>query len=131
MSNFKSLEIYQLSFKLGLQIHKMTLSLPYYEMLEQGRQIRKSSKSIYTNIAEGYGRRNYKRDYIKHLVYAHASCDETIVHLKMIEQTHTVNDVTSLLSEYNRLGSKINKYIRYVKLNWNSSNLDNSKTGKN
>lgn len=117
MNNFKSLKIYQLSFKLGLEVHKMTLSLPYFEMMEQGRQVRKSSKSIYSNIAEGYGRRSYKKDFIKHLKYAHASCDETIVHLEMIGQTHVFVEVTDLLNEYNRLGGKINRYISYVSMN--------------
>jgi len=42
----------------------MTLNeLPKFEMYEEGSQIRRSSKSVRTNIVEGYGRRNYKLDY--------------------------------------------------------------------
>jgi four helix bundle protein len=95
------------------------MTLPQYEMLEQGSQIRKSSKSICSNIAEGYGRKKYKMDFIKHLTYAHASCDETIVHLEMIKLTHTVESINTLLEEYDKLGRKINKYIRYVNSQWN------------
>ena len=121
MKGLKKLEIYQMSFKLGIEIHKMTLSLPYYENVEQGRQIRKSSKSIYSNIAEGYGRRRYKADFIKYLIYAHASCDETIAHLEMIEQSYQVASINELISNYNILGSKINRFTQYVNKHWNKS----------
>ncbi|MCP4373220.1 MAG: four helix bundle protein, partial [Deltaproteobacteria bacterium] len=38
---------------------------------EEGSQIRRSSKGITSCIAEGYGRRRYKSDFIKFIVYAH------------------------------------------------------------
>ncbi|MEZ4906476.1 MAG: four helix bundle protein [Saprospiraceae bacterium] len=60
------------------------MQLPNYEMYEQGSQIRRSSKSIKDNIAEGYGRKKYKADFIKFLIFAHASCDETISQRAMI-----------------------------------------------
>ena len=77
MKNYKDLEIYQLSYDLAIKIHKFSLKLPRYELFEEGRQIRKSSKGITSCIVEGYGRRRYKADFIKFLAYAHASCAET------------------------------------------------------
>ena len=38
------------------------------EMYEEGLQIRRSSKSVSSNIVEGFGRRRYQADYIKFLV---------------------------------------------------------------
>lgn len=75
------------------------------------------------------GERKFKADLQSNLIYAHASCEETITHLEMIAHIHT-SDVTSLLSEYNILGSKINTYIRYVGKNWNSFPIDDSQTQK-
>lgn len=49
-------------------------------MYEEGSQIRRSVKPIKSNIVEGYGRRRYKADYVKFLIYAQASNDETIDH---------------------------------------------------
>ena len=84
MKSYKDLEIYKLSYDLAVKVHKVSLKLPQYEMYEEGSQVRKSSKGITSCIAEGYGRKKYKAEFIKFLVYAHASCDETIVHLNFI-----------------------------------------------
>ena len=84
MKSYKDLEIYQLAYKLAIEVHTMTLQLPNYELYEQGSQIRRSSKSIKDTIAEGYGRRRYKTEFIRYLIFAHSSCDETISQLNMI-----------------------------------------------
>ncbi len=69
----------------------MSLKLPQYELYEEGSQLRRSSKSIPSNIVEGYGRNKYKAEFIKFLIYAHASCDETILHLRFIQDIHEVD----------------------------------------
>ena len=63
--SYKNLEIWQESRAIVIDIHKMTIEkLPKFEMYEEGRQIRKSSKSVKSTIVEGYGRRKYKLEYI-------------------------------------------------------------------
>ncbi|MBC8527046.1 MAG: four helix bundle protein [Candidatus Cloacimonetes bacterium] len=119
MKSYRELDIYKLSFDLALRIHRMTLTLPKYELYEEGSQVRRSSKSIVANIVEGYGRRRYKAEFIKFLIYAHSSCDETILHLKMIQETHLLGDTLSeMITDYNELGRKINKFIQYVENEW-------------
>ena len=85
----RDLEIYQLSYELAMKIHRMSLTLPKYELYEEGSQIRKSSKGVSSTIVEGYGRRKYKNDFVRFLVYAQASCDETEVHLEFIQHVAT------------------------------------------
>ena len=68
MKNYKGLDIYEQSLELSIQVHKQSLTLPKFELYEQGSQIRKSSKSIKDTIVEGYGRRRYKADFIKYLI---------------------------------------------------------------
>ena len=118
--SYRDLEIYKLSYDLAIKIHKMSLKLPKYEMYEEGSQIRKSSKGITSCIVEGYGRKKYKADFIKFLVYAHASCDETILHLNFINDTHELDEreIKNYLDAYNELGSKINSFIKYVENKW-------------
>ncbi|NPA45182.1 MAG: four helix bundle protein [Chlorobi bacterium] len=119
MSSYKDLEIYKMAYKLAIEIHHMSLKLPKYELYEQGSQIRRSSKSIKDTIAEGYGRKRYKADFIKFLTYAHASCDETISQLNMISDLYyPETPLTKLIEDYNNLGGKINKFIRYVENKW-------------
>lgn len=120
MKSYRDLEIYKLSYDLAVRVHKMTLKLPKFEMYEEGSQVRKSSKGIVACIVEGYGRRKYKADFVKFLVYAHASCDETILHLNFLKDTNGVagKEWESLIDSYNDLGGKINKFIQYVEKQW-------------
>jgi four helix bundle protein len=93
MSIYRELEIYQVAFVLAKKVHFASLKLPSFELYEQGSQISRSSKSIKDQIAEGYGRRRYKMDFIKFLTYSHASCDETISQLEMIKALYPeIND---------------------------------------
>ena len=46
MSGYKDLEIYKIAFDLALRVHHMTLTLPKFEIYEQGGQLRRSSKSV-------------------------------------------------------------------------------------
>jgi len=123
MKNYRELEIYKLSYELAIGVHQMSLSLAKYELYEEGSQIRRSSKGITACIVEGYGRRRYKAEFVKYLVYAHASCDETIVHLQFIRDTHkeSVAECSRLIDAYNELGGKINKFIQYVESEWNKT----------
>jgi four helix bundle protein len=74
------------------------------------------------NISEGYGRRRYKPEYIKFLVYSQASCDETLNHLDTLNVLYPdILDFHDYIDEYNILGKKINNYITWVENNWNAT----------
>jgi four helix bundle protein len=122
MKNYKDLEIYRLSYELAVKVHKFSLTFPQYELYEEGGQIRRSSKGVTSCIVEGYGRRKYKAEFIKFLIYAHASCDETIVHLSFLRDTHKTDEVAvkELGDSYEELGGKINRFIQYVEREWNA-----------
>jgi len=70
MKSYRDLEVYQESKRLTIEVHKISMKLPKFELSEEGNQIRRSSKSVTSMIVEGYGRRRYKADFIKHLIYA-------------------------------------------------------------
>lgn len=124
MSSYRDLEIFTLAKELAIKIHKMTLVLPKHEIFEEGSQIRRSSKAIASAIVEGYGRSRYKAEFIKYLTYAHAECDETILHLDFLHETESLKDKNlyeELSSSYDQLGRKLNKYIQWVEDNWNTN----------
>ena len=116
--SYKNLEIWQLSKEIVIEVHKMTLNnLPKYEMYEEGAQIRRSIKSVRSNIVEGYGKRRYKKDFIKYLVCAHASCNESLDHLEILYETNSLkNDqiYDQLHNQMNQLAAKLNTFIQSV-----------------
>lgn len=90
--SYRDLDIYKKAHKLAVEIHEMSLKLPKFELYEEGSQIRRSSKSIKSNIVEGFGRRRYKQEFIKFLTYSLASCDETRDHLDNLYETKSLRD---------------------------------------
>jgi four helix bundle protein len=125
MSSYRDLEIYTESKRLAIEIHNMTMTLPKHELYEEGSQIRRSSKSIASMIVEGYGRRRYKADYIKYLIFSQSECDETIVHLDFLFETKSLSNAelyNKLRTDYDLLSKRINKYTQWVESNLNDFN---------
>jgi len=116
--SYKNLEIWKLARNAVSEIHNMTLTeLPKYEMYEEGAQIRRSIKSVRSNIVEGYGKRRYKNDFIKYLVCAHASCNESLDHLEILYETKSLKNAQlyqNLHDEINLLAAKLNSFIQSV-----------------
>ena len=116
--SFKKLVIWQKARELVIDIHKMTLrELPHFELYEEGSQIRRSIKSVKSNIVEGYGRRRYKQDYLRFLTYSLSSCDETTDHLETLYETESLKDgalYQNLHERLQTLGKKINLFIQSV-----------------
>ena len=121
MSDFKSykdLDIYSISMDLFVALHPKTLKLPKYELYELGSQLRRSSDSVVSNIVEGYGRRKYKADFIRFLVFSHASCLETINHIYKISVLYPdlKMEFELFIQMYENLGGKIYNFMAYVEM---------------
>ena len=129
--SYKSLEIWKLADELVVTIHEMTLSkLPKFEMFEEGSQIRRSSKSVKSTIVEGYGRKRYKAEFVKFLVYSLGSNDETIDHLENLFNTKSLQDevlYNYLHVKLETLGKKLNLFIKGVdNTEWNKPASSNT-----
>ena len=114
---YKKLKLYNLAHDLAIRVHKMTINLPKYEMFEEGSQIRRSSKSVSSNMVEGYALRRYKQEYIHYLVRALGSSLETVEHLELLFKTESLTDKTlyeSLHEEYEKLNSMLYSFIESV-----------------
>jgi len=108
--SYSDLEIYLTAKELAVRVHKITLKeLPKHELYEEGSQLRRSSKSVVSNIVEGFGRRRYKNEFIHFLTYSLASCDETKAHLEMLYETGALKQklYKELFRDYEKVGSKI------------------------
>jgi four helix bundle protein len=125
---YRDLEIWKLARQIAIGVHRMTLqNLPKFEMYEEASQIRRSAKSISSNIVEGYGRRRYKQEFIRFLVFAYASCDQTIDHLEMLFETGSLtNEVLyrDLSAQLDLLGRKLNVFIDGVERSHRTNRRD-------
>ncbi len=125
MKSYRDLEIYNESKRLAIEVHKISVTLPKFELYEEGSQIRRSSKSVTVSIVEGYGRRRYKADFIKYLIYAQSECDETMVHLDFLFESGSMKDESiyqTLKNDYDLLSKRINKFLQWVEENLNDYN---------
>ncbi len=53
---FEDLEVFQRAYKLSLEVHRVSLKMPRIEQSALADQLRRASKSICANLAEGFGR---------------------------------------------------------------------------
>ena len=75
--DFTDLVVYQKAYEKSLEIHHQSLKYPEHEQYELGRQMRRASKSICANIAEGFGKQNVsKAEFKRFLLMAMGSADE-------------------------------------------------------
>ena len=56
---FEDLDCFQLALEVMAKVHEFSKSLPAEEKYDLFSQIRRSSKSVTANVAEGYGRYHY------------------------------------------------------------------------
>jgi four helix bundle protein len=112
------LEVHRVAHALALRVHALTLKLPKHELYEEGSQVRRSSKSVSSQIVEGHALRQYKAEYVHYLTRAYGSAEETIEHLQYLlgsgSASRVEEECRSLLAEYAVLSRKIFNYMRSV-----------------
>ena len=114
---YHQLEIYQRAHRLAVEVHRMSLALPKFEMFETGAQIRRSAKSVSAQIVEGYCLRKNKKEFVQYLNRAHASAHETVEHLRLLHETGSLaqsSEYTRLLAEYDILCRMIFRFMEGV-----------------
>ncbi len=115
--SYKNLEIWKLAREVVNEIHKMSLVLPKFEQFEEAQQIRRSSKTVKSCIVEGYGRRRYKADFIRFIIYSLSSNDETLDHLETLFETESLKDENIYIALHQKielLGKKLNNFLQAV-----------------
>lgn len=116
-AGYKRLEVYQMAHDLAVKVHKMSLSLPKIETFEEASQIRRSSKSVSAQIVDGFALRKYRNEYIHYLYRAYGSSEETVEHLRVLQETGSRQDTTqanALIEGYLTLNRKLFSFIQAV-----------------
>ena len=74
---FEDLEVFRRAYGLSLEVHRASLEFPRIEQFALADQVRRASKSICANIAEGFGKQRQSRvEFRRFLLVAMGSTDE-------------------------------------------------------
>jgi four helix bundle protein len=77
LSSFEDLEVFKRAYVLSLEIHKRSIEFLKVEQYGLGDQIRKASKSICANLAEGFAKQRYSsQEFKRYVMIAVGSSDE-------------------------------------------------------
>lgn len=80
---FENLEVFKRAYKISLEIHMVSKTFPKHEQFSLADQLRRSSKSICANIAEGFAKQvASKAEFKRFILIALGSSDETRVWLR-------------------------------------------------
>jgi len=109
IQSYHDLDVYKRSYRLVLDIHRISFTLPKVERYELSSQIRRSAVSIPLNIAEGYGRKDTKAEFKHFLRNSLGSCNEVQVLLNMLKDLGYIDEniYVSLKDEYDILGKQL------------------------
>ena len=81
--NFEDLVVFKRAYRISLDVHKASLRFPQIEQRALGEQIRRASKSVCANIAEGFGKQRQSRaEFRRFVMMAMGSADEMRVWLR-------------------------------------------------
>lgn len=82
INSFRELEVYQVAFERAMEIFELSKSFPAEEKYSLTDQIRRCSRSVCSNIAEGWRKRRYPAHFISKLTDAESEAEETRVWLQ-------------------------------------------------
>ncbi len=77
----RDLKVYQLAYKLAMEIFDLSKGFPREERYSLTDQIRRSSRSVAANIAEGFRKRRYPNMLVNKLTDSDGEATETQVWL--------------------------------------------------
>ena len=111
---FQELLAYRKSFNLAMQIFEITKSFPKEETYSLTDQIRRSSRSVSTNISEAYRKRLYPKHFVSKLTDSDAENSETQTWLEFSLRCNYITDdfFKELTEQSNEVGKLINYMIR-------------------
>jgi four helix bundle protein len=116
IKSYKDLEVWKLSFDIAMDIFKLTRNFPKEEVYSLTSQVVRSSRSISSNITEGWAKRGYEGVFKHHLMHALGSAAETTNWLDFAKSCDYISE-----REYQTIIEKleiIGKMITKLHQNW-------------
>jgi four helix bundle protein len=103
--SYKELRVYQAAVAAAMRIFEITKTFPPEEKYSMVDQMRRSSRSVCSNIAESWRKRRYKAHFISKLTDAEGEADETCVWLELVWRCHYIDKEVAdeIDQEYDRI----------------------------
>nr|WP_321450439.1 four helix bundle protein [uncultured Carboxylicivirga sp.] len=116
MNSFRELKVWQKSLDLSVSVYEITKVFPKTEDYGLTSQIQRSSVSIPSNIAEGFGR-NHTKDFTRFLQIAQGSVYECQTQLEIAFRVGYLNEDESmnLDNKYTEVAKMLSSFIRKIK----------------
>jgi four helix bundle protein len=116
MSNIRSyreLRVYQSAFDSAMEIFEITKNYPAEEKYSMVDQMRRSSRSVCANIAEGWRKRRYPSHFVSKLSDSESEAEETRVWLEFSLRCKYISQekFTNLDSKYDLIIGQLVKMI--------------------
>lgn len=110
---FRELKVYQLAYKLAMEIFDITKTFPKEEIYSLTDQIRRSSRSVCANIGEGYRKRIYPKHFSSKMTDADGECSETLNWLDFSRDCNYIKEEirNKLFEEYTEVGRMLGGMI--------------------
>ena len=112
ISSAWDLRVYKNAFELAIIIHQASLQFPKTEQYALADQLRRASKSICANIAEGFAKQKYsKAEFARFLSIAEASANETHVWLQFAHRLGYINEqqLSHWCNQYEKIAAQLVK----------------------
>ncbi len=109
----RDLKAYQLAYRLAMEIFSESKTFPHDERYSLTSQIRRSSRSVAANIAEGYRKRQYPNMFVSKLADSDAEATETQVWLDFARDCGYLSreNHKRLVQGYDQVGRMLNGMI--------------------
>lgn len=109
---YRRLEVWQLAYRLSLDVYRMTSRFPSTERYGLAQQIRRASVGVFSNIAAGHARGS-RREYLHSCTIARGSQSEVKSLLMLSHDLEFVQpqDWQRLDEGYYRVGQMLNRLI--------------------
>lgn len=113
MDGHRDLRVFQTAYRLAMEIFQLSKHFPVEEKYFLTDQIRRSSRSVAVNIAEGYRKRQYPNAFANKMSDSDAEGTETQVWLEFARDCgYLADDICSrLLAEYREVGRMLGHMI--------------------
>ena len=117
VESFEDLEVFQRAYRISLEVHRKSLEFPAIEQRALGDQVRRASKSICANVAEGFAKQGSSAaEFKRYILMATGSSDEMRVWARYCRDLGYIDEPTwqRWRDEYHEIA----KMLQGLSRNW-------------